>query len=429
MNIVGIKLEKNSNYLYIFSTKLLYILFVAFIASTVIFTRESNVLYGNILDLLFLSTFFLTELLNPKKEYYVNSVILLYLLFLCFAFFSVFWSVDPFFTKFTSKRILFVLINMIVIYNILKLYDYYTAIFIGLMIGILYNVLLANGIISVSYDIYGSAAGIESIRFSGSTFQPNMLGGIALFTIMGAILMIYNTKNRLLISLYLLVILASYYLMILAISRASMVLSTLLVLVLFLYLFSIKEYKKYTITFIVILLFILIYFVKLDDLSDLLSSVYDRLSGLFSSETSHKDASTLERMKLFHMAFEIYKEHPFLGTGLDTMRVLLFEGLYSHNNYIELLASLGPIGFILYYSIHFVVIKKIFQIEDFWLKLFLLSFMAIILLFDMAGVNYYSKYVLFYMLLFSYLAEKNAKKERENEHSIKNYSIKDKEYL
>jgi O-antigen ligase len=91
------------------------------------------------------------------------------------------------------------------------------------------------------------------------------------------------------------------------------------------------------------------------------------------------------------------------------MRVLLFDGLFAHNTYIELLATLGPIGFMLYYSIHILIIRNIFLVDDIWLKFYLLVFMGVIFLGDFAGVNYYSKYVLIILLLFNHLAEENIK--------------------
>lgn len=395
---------------YSISESILYALFIIFIASTIIFTRESNLKYGNILDVLFLSYFGVLQILNPQKRYYINSIIIIYTLFLAYAFLSIFWTVDPFFTKFTSKRILFVLINMIVIYNVLKIYKFDNAIFIGISIGIFYNVLLARHIIEVGYELYGSAAGIESVRFSGSTFQPNMLGGIALFNIMGMSYLIYKSKSKFAVFLYFIMIVLSYYLMLLAISRSSMILGLIPVSVILFYLYSKKEYRKVIVSTLLIITILLIYFIDLDHFMNILNNVLERLSGLFSSDLRHKDDSTLERMKLLHMAIEIYKNNPFFGTGLDTMRVLLFDGLYSHNNYVEILASIGPIGLILYYSIHIVVIKKILLVRDFWLKVILLSNILVILLFDIAGVNYYSKYVLFYLLLFSYISEENLKK-------------------
>jgi hypothetical protein len=59
---------------------------------------------------------------------------------------------------------------------------------------------------------------------------------------------------------------------------------------------------------------------------------------------------------------------------------------------------------------HIVIIRNILHIDDLWLKLYLLAFMGIVCLGDFAGVNYFSKYVLIYLLLFNYLAEENINK-------------------
>ena len=55
-------------------------------------------------------------------------------------------------------------------------------------------------------------------------------------------------------------------------------------------------------------------------------------------------------------------ENPLLGYGLNNYHLFHWSGVYSHNNYIEVLVSLGIIGFIIYYSIFInsatVLIKK-----------------------------------------------------------------------
>jgi O-antigen ligase len=106
------------------------------------------------------------------------------------------------------------------------------------------------------------------------------------------------------------------------------------------------------------------------------------------------------------MAFDIFTQNPILGTGLDTMRVsLLGNNLHSHNTFIELLASLGPIGFTLYYSIHFFLIKKSLEVKDKWLRRYLLFFIFILLVRDLAGISYNNKFIIFFFIFFSYIAE------------------------
>lgn len=46
----------------------------------------------------------------------------------------------------------------------------------------------------------------------------------------------------------------------------------------------------------------------------------------------------------------VWMEHPFAGVGWQNYRFYNEAGLYAHNNYVELLASLGVVGFFLYYA-------------------------------------------------------------------------------
>lgn len=74
-------------------------------------------------------------------------------------------------------------------------------------------------------------------------------------------------------------------------------------------------------------------------------------------DTADADSSLLGRMWLYQRAWEVAVDHPLFGAGLDNFRMA--EGLkigsrigtYSHSNYMEILASTGFPGFLLYFSI------------------------------------------------------------------------------
>jgi O-antigen ligase len=407
--------EDNIGLKKIFNTTL-YMLLMMFIASTIMFTSDNNNIYGKLMDILFIAFFFLYNLIYPPKTYYINSMIAIYFLFFVFAFSSVFWTVDSFFTLFTAKRMFLVWVNLIVILNVLKLYKMHSAIIYGLMIGVFFNLFLSLELVDLGYQIYGSEVDLTmtSVRFRGSTFQPNMLGGICVFTIMGAMLIMHYAKTKLTYILPILAIFSAYYLIMLTISRASLVISSLLLLIFLMRMFINKSTRSYFIVASLVVFLLASYYVDFQQFSETLSNVFDRLIGMISGVSGGQaDSSTSERMKLLKMAIQLFKENPFFGTGLDTMRVLLFDGLFAHNTYIELLATLGPIGFMLYYSIHILIVRNIFLVDDIWLKFYLLVFMGVIFLGDFAGVNYYSKYVLIILLLFNHLAEENIKKREK----------------
>lgn len=101
------------------------------------------------------------------------------------------------------------------------------------------------------------------------------------------------------------------------------------------------------------------------------------------------DASTLVRQVLVDQAVAFWKQSPIIGNGLDTFKVMSSYGVYSHNNYVELLCNLGIIGVIVYYSYFFYLIVKLFRIKTQnsikWYWLIIVVCMAI---FDVGGVSY-----------------------------------------
>lgn len=67
----------------------------------------------------------------------------------------------------------------------------------------------------------------------------------------------------------------------------------------------------------------------------------------FVSGTSHSDGV---RASMRHDAIEMFLQKPFFGNGTDAFRTLSRYGVYSHNNFTEILANYGLVGFVLYYS-------------------------------------------------------------------------------
>ena len=71
------------------------------------------------------------------------------------------------------------------------------------------------------------------------------------------------------------------------------------------------------------------------------------------------DGSTRERVAFIKSAVHVFKENPIVGVGIDGFRYLNeIQHTYSHNNFTELLANLGIIGFAIYYSEYFGIVVK-----------------------------------------------------------------------
>lgn len=65
------------------------------------------------------------------------------------------------------------------------------------------------------------------------------------------------------------------------------------------------------------------------------------------------------RQQLIRLGIDLFKERPILGWGVNNFRYLSGLNMYSHNNYIELLVSLGIVGFLVFYMLHVIIISRI----------------------------------------------------------------------
>lgn len=102
------------------------------------------------------------------------------------------------------------------------------------------------------------------------------------------------------------------------------------------------------------------------------------------------DYSARDRWTLLNEAVDIWLRSPIFGNGIASVQALSSFHLYAHNNYIELLASFGLVGFLLFYAFDFAVIAKL--LPRAWrgseLHRQLLIVMIAILVYDTSMVSY-----------------------------------------
>jgi O-antigen ligase len=118
--------------------------------------------------------------------------------------------------------------------------------------------------------------------------------------------------------------------------------------------------------------------------------VYQRLDRAIAGE----DSSANLRRKLIEDALGQWTRSPISGHGIDQFRWLNPNVVYSHNNYAELLANLGIVGLILYYSIHANLIWRAATgarngSGRSWL---VLIFVVMLLMMDLARVSYTDRF-------------------------------------
>ena len=79
------------------------------------------------------------------------------------------------------------------------------------------------------------------------------------------------------------------------------------------------------------------------------------------TKTGTGDVSSQNRVGLIGLALQMWSDHPILGLGMNNFpmfQTIGEAGYYAHNNYVELLADLGLVGFCLYYYMPMSLLRR-----------------------------------------------------------------------
>lgn len=156
---------------------------------------------------------------------------------------------------------------------------------------------------------------------------------------------------------------------------------------------------------------------------EIFEGVMSRMDGLFNllSGSGKVDHSAWLRQQYINEGIKQFKLHYVNGVGIGSSGAVLLESFgsdtYFHNNFVELLACGGLIGFFIYYNIYLYIFNNLYKFRNIKEKYkFLSIIMIFILLFmDYASVSYYSKGRYFYFLILfleiSFIRQK-AKQQR-----------------
>ncbi len=155
---------------------------------------------------------------------------------------------------------------------------------------------------------------------------------------------------------------------------------------------------------IVLILFLLYWVIKLpwlDVMEQRITYAFNFLTG-----KGQTDKSMIERSAFIKMGLETFLDKPFTGIGAGNTGYITvkYSGGYTylHNNYVELLASVGLFGTILYYLAYFFPIKKLFKrslgLDSF--AILALTLIVTTLVLQIGVVDYFEKTTYLYFLLF-----------------------------
>lgn len=121
-----------------------------------------------------------------------------------------------------------------------------------------------------------------------------------------------------------------------------------------------------------------------------------RIEGFFGTWFGGEstEASARIRSEMTDRAMDLFWEKPVFGWGIEGFALNTEYGVYSHNNYTEVLANFGIVGFLIFYVYKFVILIQQFRLikfsesqEERSLNIFLAVWLLLTLLLDFGAVS------------------------------------------
>ena len=379
-------------------------LLMLYIASTLVFSIGSNIIITRVLNLVLIGSFLIYFLSYSEIKLTIHRFLWVYTVFALFSLSSIFWSIDSSSTIDDSFRVIIIVINLIIIYNVSRYFKIENFILYGILLGAFYNYAVLFEIISFTsqYTLH------FTYRFVGTTNNPNVLAIYMLFCIFASIVLSQEHTSKAIRLLLSINIILALYTIIMTASKKGAVFGVMLLSVYFIS--SLKSKKNIIGSLILLSVFVFLLnsglLLQIEGVEHLIHRL-DLAQAAFNSNTN--TGSTGVRLYLIKTAYEVFSNNFYsilFGTGESTFALQNKLGLYAHNNYMEILPNLGLIGLILFYSIYYVILRKIMTLKNNQMKYFFIGFIIVLLLMDNALVSYDFK-AMFFMFVFIVLHIEN----------------------
>lgn len=404
--------------LFKFSTlSLVEILFLLYISSIIIISMMP---VGNIISkgfgLLFLFYFFIFYVFWLKGKIYVSKELTFILLWLLFCLISGFFAtkIDLVVSKLVTifQLILFFIAGYSVIIQgkITEKQFFYTFI-LSMVIVIIYGVSTYEPVSGFAYKN----------RIASTTGNPNNLAVFGSFAYIFCLYLIVNSGKIFKTFILTVILVILIYGIINTHSRQGIIMllgSTMVyssIRTIHNYKNSNNKVKFIKRGFLLISGIIFISFVGFQYITE--SAYYFRIKTLLSFAKMGVNSSSIniakivdysawERTQFIIYGIKIWLDNIFFGVGLDNFRAVIRQywpisnPLYSHNNYIELLSTIGTFGMLAYYSIYYLVINKLIKLlkthiltpQQIKLVHTFLTVIISLMVVELVTVSYYRKY-------------------------------------
>lgn len=352
------------------------------------------------LSYLLLGVAFVYNLVKHKKIIHLQFV-LISSFFVVYCIFSSLWAPN-FDVSYKASIQLFksVFVSVLFITLIDSKSTFKWALFSFSLAGIIYSILYLQNV-----DIASLGANrIGSATDNSLDLLPNV-NTVGLFLSFSFVyfLYCYFSERR---SLYIILIAFSFVVIFILGARKS-ILSLCLCLAMLMYRLKASSQIKIIVLFCIFVVLLFIYIP-----SEYLMFVSERLAQLnfLSTKMNELDESDSSRILFLESGLIYGFNRPIVGNGYYSFSQLLLKdygfAMYSHNNFVEAFVGGGIIGFIIYYSLYYMVLKKCY-IKNKQIDIsYLLFILMIVLLFNHFSIVVLQERFIWILLSILYVGAK-----------------------
>lgn len=284
------------------------------------------------------------------------------------------------------------------------------------------KVIMWGGVLIVLYSIwFFGLSGLRQVfesesRLDNSLININNIGMSASYSILICVYYIMNDRVR----LWNILILPCLVMLAASGSRKAILIVVLGVLMIYVMKNIDNKNALLSLLKIVIIIFVLgvVFFLMLQfpifaDLKRRMLSMFAALTG----DKANADNSALTRIHLIDIGNRIFRNNAIHGIGIDNARIVVKnllgkDNYYLHNNYIEMLADGGIVGFVLYYSIYAFLLIRFIMIRDFKNQQFNIcaALLVVNLIIEYGAVTYIYKHTYMFLMVFMLQYEQSTKR-------------------
>ena len=294
------------------------------------------------------ATFFITVGKIKSSRLSVPIVTVWYLLFFAFAELSAAWAYVPYTAAFTYiKQMIFIIILG---FGMCQYVDTHVDFERLLTIFQLATLLLALSEL-LFYPWQASSVN----NYFGATVSGLNANSFSFLMMASAIIGFYKgyIRNKKLWYIPTLIFIICSFL---SSSRKSAIMSLVGIMFIILFSFGKPRHILHFILAFVVTVSVIFACIKIDFLYDIIGKRFESMINYYIDPSkAQTESSLLYRSYFIQFAKQLFYEKPALGHGFSNFSILLLtestvnKWLYAHNNYWEILADLGVVGFILYY--------------------------------------------------------------------------------